>query len=52
MHVMQVWKRMHIILTLQSVLELENVYDLTFMIIQPFTSQKGLVKKETTKRII
>jgi hypothetical protein len=49
---MQVWKRMHIILTLQSILELENVYDLTFMIIQSFTSQKGLVKKETTKRII
>jgi hypothetical protein len=51
-YVMYAWKIIPILFTFQSVVEGGDVDNLTVEIIHPFMQQRGLIQKETTKRLI
>ncbi len=51
-YVMHAWKRIHILLTLQYIVEGGNVDNLITIIVQAFMKQGGLIQEERTKRLI
>jgi hypothetical protein len=49
---MHAWKRIHILLTLQPVIEGGNANNFIVIIVQAFMQQGGLIQEERTKRLI
>ncbi len=51
-YMMHAWKRIHILLTLQPVVEGGNANNFIVIIIQALMQQGGLTQEERTKRLI